>query len=117
MTDAERSQVAKLLFDPKLEQPGRGPRLDAVDCREIEDVGRRQPAAMYLISVDAKTEAVQPRNLGEVRVERHVKKAFIGRALLNTTYRIDPGIGEIAELQIVTEIVQRFLKLSEWRNT
>ena len=71
---------------------------------------------MDLISAGAKFEAIHPRNLCKVRVKHHVKKTLIGRALFYTTYRIDPGIGEIAELQIVTEIVQRFLKLSECRN-
>src|SRR3984893_4528130 len=71
---------------------------------------------MDLISAGAKTEAFQPCNLCKVRVEDHVKKALIGRALLYTTYRIDPGIGEIAELQIVPEIVEALFELGKHGN-
>jgi hypothetical protein len=69
-----------------------------------------------LVSIDAKTEAVQPRDLCEVGVEHHVKKAFICGALFDTARRIGQGIRKITELQIIAEIIKALLEFGESRN-
>jgi hypothetical protein len=80
--------------NPNFEQPRCWPRLDAVDDCKVEKIGLGQLTAVYLISVDAKTEAFQPCNLCEVSVEHHVKNTFVNGALPDAARRVVQTICE-----------------------
>ncbi|TPW00045.1 MAG: hypothetical protein USCAAHI_00521 [Beijerinckiaceae bacterium] len=70
---------------------------------------------MYLISVDAETEAFQAYNLCQISVEHHVKNTFVDGALSDATRGIAQAIPNIIQLQIVAASEQHLLEIVQRR--
>src|SRR4029077_20239224 len=97
LPETQADLAAEFLLDPKIEQPGRGWRLDAADRHEIVEVGGAKLRAVNLMNAGVKRGAGPAPKLVEIGVDDGAEPALLAEPLLHAADRVGKCVAVVGE--------------------